>query len=59
MEIMCATHFPSSRLTAKKLEKHVSLNGEIEGLEFRLPTFDERLDNMSSPWISFFEKHIE
>lgn len=54
MEIMFAAHFPDSHFSSKKLERLIVLNGKIEGLEFRLPTADERPDSVPLPWVSFF-----
>lgn len=59
MEIMSAAHIPNSHFSSEKLENLVALNGEVEGLEFRLPTAEECPDNVSLAWVSFFENQIE
>lgn len=56
---MSVAHFPHSHLSSDRLEKLIALIGEVKGLEFRLPTTDERPDSVSVPWVSFFENQIE
>lgn len=59
MEIMSAAHFPRSILSPAKLEKLIVLNTDPQGVEFRLPSPEDCPNNVSLPWVSFFENHID
>lgn len=56
---MSAAYFPRSSLSAAKLEKLIVLNENSEGVEFRLPSSEERPNNVPLPWVSFFANHID
>lgn len=56
---MSAAHFPRSILSPAKLEKLIVLNTDPQGVEFRLPSPEDCPNNVSLPWVSFFENHID
>lgn len=59
MEIKSAAHFLPSQSSSASLDKIITLNGQVEGLEFRLPIDDKCTNSVSMPWVFFFENHIE
>lgn len=58
MEVMSASNFSVYLLSAKRLKNIMEINSGTEGLEFHLPSSEERPDNIEQPLLCVFVHQV-